>query len=164
MKVLDKCRTDNQSNLADRVKLIKTSFDGLLSIGSSFDARIQDEVRAVAISLYSGMCADPSHLPFSLMNKADLLRDESSEADVVGPTLPVLKSLLTPGSTYKVTEFFQRVVHGLLSSCMLNIDEMRSVHVILQYFHPILTPRSEDGKAQSRLTKPRTTSWQQSLS
>jgi len=37
----------------------------------------------------------------------------------------VLKSLLTPGSTHKVTEFFQRVVHGLLSSCLLNIDEMR---------------------------------------
>ncbi|KAI0277285.1 clathrin-coated vesicle protein [Russula aff. rugulosa BPL654] len=98
----------NQSNLADRVTLIKTSFDGLLSIGLSFDARTQEEVRAVAISLYS-----------------DLLRDESSEIDVVGPTLPVLKSLLTLGSTYKVTEFFQRVVHGLLSSCMLNIDEMR---------------------------------------
>jgi len=65
------------------------------------------------------------------MNEVDLLRDESSDVDVVGPTLPVLKSLLTPGSTYKVTEFFQRVVHGLLSSCMLNIDEMRSVHVIL---------------------------------
>src|ERR1700677_3026191 len=94
VKVFDKCRTDNQSNLADRVTLIKTSFDGLLSIGSSFDARIQEEVRAVAISLYSGMCADPSHLPFSLMNKADLLRDESSEVDVVGPTLPALKSLL----------------------------------------------------------------------
>jgi hypothetical protein len=98
----------NQSNTADRVTLIKTSFDALLSIGSSFDAKIQDDVRAVAISLYS-----------------DLLRDESSEVDVVGPTLPVLKSLLTPGSTYKVTEFFQRVVHGLLSSCLLNIDEMR---------------------------------------
>jgi len=80
------------------------------------------------------MCADPSHLPFPLMNRADLLRDESSEIDVVGPTLPVLKSLLTPGPTYKVTEFFQRVVHGLLSSCVLNIDEMRSVHVISSTF------------------------------
>jgi len=118
--------------LADRVTLIKTSFDALLSIGSSFDAKVQNEVRAVGISLYSGMCADPSLFPFSLMNYVDLLRDESSEVDVVGPTLPVLKSLLTPGSTDKVTEFFQRVVHGLLSSCMLNIDEMRSVHVILQ--------------------------------
>jgi len=62
----------------------------------------------VAISLYS-----------------DLLRDETSQIDFVGPTLPVLKSLLTPEPAYKVTEFFQRVVHGLLSSCLLNIDEMR---------------------------------------
>jgi hypothetical protein len=66
VKVLDTCRTDNQSNTADRVTLIKTSFDALLSIGSSFDVKTQDEVRAVAISLYSGMCADPSHLPYSL--------------------------------------------------------------------------------------------------
>jgi len=66
VEVLDICRTDNQSNTADRVTLIKTSFDALLSIGSSFDAKIQEEVRAVAISLYSGMCADPPHLPCSL--------------------------------------------------------------------------------------------------
>ncbi|KAI0300801.1 clathrin-coated vesicle protein [Russula brevipes] len=98
----------NQSNPADRITLIKTSFNALLSIGSSFDVKIQDEVRAVAVSLYS-----------------DMLRDETSDFDFVGPTLPVLKSLLTPGSTHKVTEFFQRVVHGLLSSCLLNIDEMR---------------------------------------
>jgi len=98
----------NQSNPADRITLIKTSFNALLSIGSSFDVKIQDEVRAVAVSLYS-----------------DILRDETSDFDFVGPTLPVLKSLLTPGSTHKVTEFFQRVVHGLLSSCLLNIDEMR---------------------------------------
>lgn len=107
----------------------------------------------------------PIHLTSSFTEgDTDLLRDESSEIDVVGPTLPVLKSLLTPGATYKVTEFFQRVVHGLLSSCLLNIDEMRSVHVILQDLRPILTPRSEGGKARFRPTKSRTTSWQQSLS
>jgi hypothetical protein len=81
-----------------------------------------------------------------LTNMADLLRDETSEIDFVGPTLPVLKSLLTPEPTYKVTEFFQRVVHGLLSSCLLNIDEMRSVHVILQYFHSILTRDQRAGR------------------
>ncbi|KAH9052913.1 clathrin-coated vesicle protein [Lactarius deliciosus] len=104
----DRLVSHSQSNPADRMTLIKTSFDTLLSIGSSFDAKIQEEVRAVAISLYG-----------------DLLRDETSEIDFVGPTLPALKSLLTPGPNYEVTEFFQRVVHGLLSSCLLNIDEMR---------------------------------------
>lgn len=104
----DRLASHSQSNPADRVALIKTSFDTLLSIGSSFEAKIQEEVRAVAISLYG-----------------DLLRDETSEIDLVGPTLPALKLLLTPGPKYEVTEFFQRVVHGLLSSCLLNIDEMR---------------------------------------
>ncbi|KAI9509814.1 clathrin-coated vesicle protein [Russula earlei] len=103
----DRLASHKQYNPADRVTLIITSFNTLLSIGLSFDAKTQEEVRAVAISLY-----------------CDLLRDETSEVDFVGPTLSVLKSLLTPGPD-KVTEFFQRVVHGLLSSCLLNIDEMR---------------------------------------
>jgi hypothetical protein len=55
--ITDSCRADSQSNPADRVALIKTSFDTLLSIGSSFEAKIQEEVRAVAISLYGGMLA-----------------------------------------------------------------------------------------------------------
>lgn len=104
----DRFASRSQSNPADRITLIKTSFETLLSIGSSFEAKIQEEVRAVAISLYG-----------------DLLRDETSDIDLVGPTLPALKSLLTPGPNYEATEFFQRVVHGLLSSCLLNIDEMR---------------------------------------
>ena len=54
----DSCRADSQSNPVDRITLIKTSFDTLLSIGSSFEAKIQEEVRAVAISLYGGMLTD----------------------------------------------------------------------------------------------------------
>jgi HEAT repeat-containing protein 5 len=80
---------------------------------------------------------------------ADLLRDETSDIDLVGPTLPVLKSLLTPRSTQKATdsEFFHRVVHGLLSSCLLSIDEMRFVHVILRLFSsdPYPTTRGREG-------------------
>lgn len=62
-KFLTLAETDNQYTPADRVTLIKTSFNALLSIGSSFDAKIQEEVRAVAISLYSGMGADLHYLP-----------------------------------------------------------------------------------------------------
>ncbi|KAI0258392.1 clathrin-coated vesicle protein [Gloeopeniophorella convolvens] len=104
----DRLSRHGQANPADRVTLIKVSFDALLSIAASFDAKVQDEIRGVAISLYS-----------------DLLRDETSEIDFAGPTLPALKTLLTPSPNQQVTEFFSRVVHGLLSSCLLNIDEMR---------------------------------------
>ena len=126
-EITDGCRVDiQQSNPADRIALIKTSFDTLLSICSSFEAKVQEEVRAVAISLYGGMLTDLFFLAWlRTEGKVDLLRDETSEIDLVGPTLPALKSLLTPGPNYEVTEFFQRVVHGLLSSCLLNIDEMR---------------------------------------
>ena len=56
--ISDSLRTDNHSNPADRIALIKASFDTLLSIGSSFEAKIQEEVRAVAISLYGGVLID----------------------------------------------------------------------------------------------------------
>jgi HEAT repeat-containing protein 5 len=57
----------------------------------------------------------------------ELLKDESSEIDLVGPTLPALKALLdipvynTPDAKDK----FERVVHGVLSACLLHVDEMR---------------------------------------
>ena len=56
----------------------------------------------------------------------------------MGPTLPALKVLLsipvynTPDATNK----FGRLVHGLLSACLLHVDEMRSDYA---YIHsPIL--------------------------
>ena len=55
------------------------------------------------------------------------MKDESSDIDLVGPTLPSLKGLLDlPTSTARdARERYGRLVHALLSSCLLNIDGMR---------------------------------------
>lgn len=58
----------------------------------------------------------------------ELLKDEISEIDFVGPTLQSLKRLLDniPESPAEHAKF-DRMVHGILSACLVNIDEMRFV-------------------------------------
>lgn len=59
--------------------------------------------------------------------RLDLLKDESSEIDLVGPTLPALKGLLDLPvvSGPEDQEKYSQLVHSLLSACLLNIDNMR---------------------------------------
>lgn len=58
----------------------------------------------------------------------ELLKDESSEIDAVGPTLPVLKTILEfPVCAIDTKDKYRRSVHGLLSACLLNVDAMRWV-------------------------------------
>jgi hypothetical protein len=66
-------------------------------------------------------------LTHSLHSHLDLLKDETSEIDLVGPTFPALKALLNlpvaPGSDDK--ERYNRLIHALLSTCLRHIDGMR---------------------------------------
>ena len=57
----------------------------------------------------------------------DLLKDESTELDFVGPTLPVLKALLDlpAHASPEAHERYGRLMHGFVSACLLHIDEMR---------------------------------------
>lgn len=56
----------------------------------------------------------------------EMLRDEVSELDLVGPTLQALKGLLDrPANLPDPDNKFGRIVHGLLSACLLNVDAMR---------------------------------------
>ncbi len=52
--------------------------------------------------------------------------------DLVGPTLQSLKKLLenVPSSPHE-KEKFERIVHGILSACLVNIDAMRLVRPAL---------------------------------
>jgi hypothetical protein len=47
--------------------------------------------------------------------------------DIVGPTLPALKLLITLPAGQKPSLAFARVIHGMLSACLLNVDDMKYV-------------------------------------
>ncbi|KAF8148271.1 clathrin-coated vesicle protein [Crassisporium funariophilum] len=105
--------SSTQGNLSDRVALISSAIAAFTSIAASIGSSQREDIRGVAILLYT-----------------DLLKDESSEVDLVGPTLPALKALLdlpvASGSDDK--DRYSRLVHALLSACILHIDSMRGRH------------------------------------
>ncbi|KAF8584408.1 ARM repeat-containing protein [Ramaria rubella] len=95
---------------ADRIRLLIVAFNAFTVIGATFGPSLHEEVRAVTVSLY-----------------AELLKDERSEVDLAGPTLPALKTMLEPPSDSKARQSdskYGRLVHGLISACLLHIDEM----------------------------------------
>ncbi|KAG6853042.1 hypothetical protein C0991_007298 [Blastosporella zonata] len=99
-----------QGQTSDRIQMITSAFSACYAVAFSIDSSQREDVRAVAVLLYS-----------------DLLKDESSEIDLVGPTLPALKMILIdlpPPTNPNAKDLYGRLVHGLLSSCLLNIDAM----------------------------------------
>ncbi|KAK0203615.1 clathrin-coated vesicle protein [Desarmillaria ectypa] len=99
-----------QGDVADRIKMITACFSAFGNIAASLNTSQREDIRGVAILLYS-----------------EMLKDESSEIDFVGPTLPCLKALLDlPISTARDSrDRYCRLGHGLISACLLNIDGVR---------------------------------------
>ncbi|KIM48466.1 hypothetical protein M413DRAFT_63181, partial [Hebeloma cylindrosporum] len=101
-----------EGQLSDRILVISTCVSAFASIAATIPTSQREDVRGVAILLYN------------------LLKDESSEIDLIGPTLPALKTLLdlpvVPEQEEK--ERYSRLIHALLSACLLNIDMMRGRH------------------------------------
>ncbi|KAF8904140.1 clathrin-coated vesicle protein [Gymnopilus junonius] len=99
-----------QGQLSDRITLISTCLSAFASIAASVSTPQREDIRGVAILLYN-----------------DLLKDESSEFDLVSPTLPALKTLLDipVSEDPDDRDRYSRLIHALLSACLLNIDNMR---------------------------------------
>ncbi|KAG5643615.1 hypothetical protein DXG03_000582 [Asterophora parasitica] len=99
-----------QGDVSERVNMITSAFFAFHAVANSINSSQREDVLSVAILLYS-----------------DLLKDESSEIDLVGPTLPALKLMLDlpPSAGSENRDVYGRLVHGLLSSCLLNVDAMR---------------------------------------
>ena len=99
---------------ADRVPFLKAGFNAYARIVECIEPTQRADLYAVAIHLFS-----------------DLLADETPNMDYAGQLFPVLKMLLDvilgPGSQVPGmgTATGDKVVHGLLSACLSNVDEMR---------------------------------------
>ncbi|QRV99686.1 HEAT repeat protein [Ceratobasidium sp. AG-Ba] len=102
-------RSNNvQQNPGDRIPLLISAFQALLVIGEATGPLGLGSIRVIGLSLY-----------------ADLLRDEYSDLDIVGPTLQALRGLILTDPKDLVKEaIYPRVINGLLSLCLQNIDEM----------------------------------------
>lgn len=111
---------------SDRIKMIMTAFTAFTSVATVIQSNQREDVRSVAILLYSGkhQIRKYDRRPDGFL---ELLKDESSEIDLVGPTLPALKALLSIPvyNALDAKDKFGRLVHGLLSACLLHVDEMR---------------------------------------
>lgn len=115
--------------MVDRIALVRSSFTAFTSIGKGFGPRLREEIRGVAVSIYAGKYPVFS-LRFTKLNAitSDLLKNEKSEIDLTSPTLQSLKGILEhPPNQGDALVHFGKLVHGLLSSCLVNVDEMRYV-------------------------------------
>ncbi|EPQ55802.1 ARM repeat-containing protein [Gloeophyllum trabeum ATCC 11539] len=95
--------------LSDRISLLRAAFTAFTNIGQALGADVHEDARAAGICLY-----------------AELLKDESSDTDLVSPTLLCLKSFLdVPPGVQSQQERYHQSVQGILSACLINIESMR---------------------------------------
>ncbi|BGP19331.1 hypothetical protein JCM10213v2_007420 [Rhodosporidiobolus nylandii] len=97
--------------LQTHVEHTKAIFALFAALADVFPNPMREELYALAFHFYSL-----------------LLKDEKADVDLVGPTLPVLKLLTERGlasAGRSTPTTLPKVLNGMLSACMLNIDEVR---------------------------------------
>lgn len=92
--------------LPDRITCLRSGFAAFGKIVEAIDAGERADLLVVGVHLFG-----------------DLLRDENPK-DVVGGCLPVLKTLVD-GVILADKEKGGKVVHGLISAVLTNVDDMR---------------------------------------
>lgn len=90
----------------DRINCLRSGFSAFTRIVDSIDAVQRADLFAVGIHLF-----------------VDLLKDENPR-DVAGACLPALKAMVDQCCAAN-GETGAKVIHGLLSACLTNVDEMR---------------------------------------
>ncbi|KAF9239616.1 armadillo-type protein [Melanogaster broomeanus] len=89
-------------------RMVSGALTAFQLVASTTEGNIREDVRGVGFMLY-----------------AELLKDETLDIDLITPTLPAFKSLLAVDAHPKVHDRYDSLIHGILSSCLLNVDEMR---------------------------------------
>lgn len=111
-----------------RGTLVREGFAAFMAVANALEPSLREDARAVAILLYSSKSLESlmSNNDFKKLNgNKGLLKDESSEVDLIGPSLPALKVILDVSSSTGIDpQKYGKLVHGLLSACLQNVDEM----------------------------------------
>lgn len=112
---------------SDRIAFHKSAFSAFSTIVGCIEAAQRADLCAVGLHLFG-----------------DLLKDETSNMDLAGPTLPVLKMLVDQALSGQVQlpgvgSTGEKLIHGFLSACLANIDDMRWVCLGRHRVEPSLT-------------------------
>ncbi|KIJ69624.1 hypothetical protein HYDPIDRAFT_124270 [Hydnomerulius pinastri MD-312] len=92
----------------ESAKMVSGALNTFQLVASTTEGNIREDVRGVGCMLYG-----------------ELLKDETLDVDLITPTLPAFKSLLAVDAHPKAYDRYDKLMHGVLSSCLLNVDEMR---------------------------------------
>ncbi|KAL4065423.1 armadillo-type protein [Scleroderma yunnanense] len=95
-------------SIQDLAKMVGGALNNFEVVASTTDGNIREDVRGVGCMLY-----------------AELLKDETLDMDLITPTLPAFRALLSVEVKEDARERYGNLIHGLISSCLLNIDDMR---------------------------------------
>ncbi|GAA5821540.1 hypothetical protein JCM11251_000898 [Rhodosporidiobolus azoricus] len=100
----------NPVTVALHVEHIKAIFSLFADLADILSGKLREELYALAFHFYSL-----------------LLKDEQADVDLAGPTLAVLKILTDRGlgGSSVVPTLLPKVINGMLSACMLNVDAVR---------------------------------------
>lgn len=104
----------HQDTLADRINMLSVAFTAYVNIVESIEPTQRADLLAVAVHLFN-----------------DLLADETPNMDYAGSMLPILKLIVSQilGPTAQVPGMGiaegDKVIHGLLSTCLQHVDDMR---------------------------------------
>ncbi|KAI6043108.1 armadillo-type protein [Pisolithus marmoratus] len=95
-------------SIEELTKLISVALSSFELVVTTTVGNIREDVRGIGCVLY-----------------AELLKDETLDMDLVTPTLPAFKALLSVEVKESTRDCYDQLIHGLVSSCLLNIDDMR---------------------------------------
>ncbi len=108
--VLQNVRT-TRGSVEDKTALLRVAYSAYIGIVGLYPKTLQEDLFAVGFYTY-----------------AEMLKDETSEQDLVGPSLGSLKDLCerSAKSVRANSDVLQRAIHGFLSQALQHVDDLRT--------------------------------------
>lgn len=109
-----------------KVFLLNTAFATFVEIITRCNLPQQLDYQILAFDIYCGMWLLRSEMYSIAQVWSELLKDDLSEESLVEPTLQSLKALIEQTRILEGgNERIEQILHALLSTCIINVDDMR---------------------------------------